>query len=549
MSNSDGRYWMVFNGEIYNFQELQNELIAAGHSFATRSDTEVVVHAYEEWGEKCVSKFRGMFAMCILDTHKRTLFLARDHIGIKPLYYTNHDNFFAFASELQAFKAISNFKPDLNLSALDKYLWLQYIPAPDTIFEGVHKLSPGHSFTFDLASGKASEQKRFWDAPFHPDPKMKLDDAVDELEKVVKDSVKSHLVADVPFGAFLSGGLDSTLVVHYMAQELKQPVKTFSIGFEEEEYNELPFAELVAKKLNTEHHVEIVQPDALKILPELVKHYGEPFGDSSSIPTYYVSQMARKHVKMVLSGDGGDEAFGGYKTYTDYLKWELPESSGIKQQAKQLLGKVMPGKYPPVATIDKWINYVAQIKNDWRVQLWKPEFQHVINTKLEVFEEHYRKTTAFALTHKWQYIDLHTYLPNDILTKVDVASMCHSLEVRTPLVDWKVWEFANTLPPNFGIKKINGGYSGKFVMKKLMERYYPQDFVNRTKMGFSIPAPLWFAGSDLGRVMEEKLTSADARISKYFTEHGIKTVMKSGNYRVIWMLLFLEYWLDDYYEA
>ena len=302
--NEDGTVWITYNGEIYNYRELRLQLEGKGHQFHTKSDTEVIVHSYEEWGDQCVERFRGMFAFGIADLKQQRVFLARDQLGIKPLYYLRTASCFAFASEIQALRCIPHLDLSIDIQGLDQYLWLQYIPAPKTIFKEISKLPPAHylTVTFD---GDCSRAEEYWRIRFSPVRRRSEGEWLEMIEEVVRDSVKTHLVSDVPFGAFLSGGVDSSAVVAYMSRTMTEPVKTFSIGFEEDEFSEIDYAEVVAKKWGTEHHVEIVKPDALEVLPRLVKHYGEPFGDSSALPTYYVCQMARKHVPMVLSpGDG-----------------------------------------------------------------------------------------------------------------------------------------------------------------------------------------------------------------------------------------------------
>jgi len=548
MSSAEENYWITFNGELYNFLELQQELKGLGMQFKTRSDTEVILRAYEAWGEKCLERFRGMFAFCIVDKQSRKAFLARDHFGIKPLYYTKQNGFIAFASELKALKGIEGFVPEIDPSAIDTYLNFQYIPAPETVFKKVYKIQPAHClhFTFD---GDLSEQRKYWHLPFAPDHKRSKADCAAELEEVLSDSVKAHLVADVPFGAFLSGGLDSSVVVTHMAKHLGQQVKTFSIGFEEQDYSEMHYAEQVAKKWGTEHHTEIVKPDALGILPQLVKHYGEPFGDSSAIPTWYVSQMARKEVTMVLSGDGGDEAFAGYKTYTDFMKFEMRmQSSAFKQKAYDLASKVQPSRFPPRYSMEKWLTYVSSIKAPARQQLWRDEFTNVGKAEFALFKALENEVAGFDIPQKLQYTDRHTYMTGDILTKVDIASMCHSLEVRTPLIDKKVWEFAAQLPWNYNLSKTNGEWQGKMLLKQSLEKHFPKEFIYRKKMGFAIPITKWFTGSHAtGEAIREKLTHPNAQINAYFKPEAIEQFIAGKNYTGLWLLLFLEYWLEDFY--
>lgn len=550
LCNEDGTVWITYNGELYNFKELRTFLLSRGHVFKTSSDTEVIVHAYEEWGTQCLSKFRGMFAFVILDQAKRRVFVARDHIGIKPFYYAITDKFTAFSSEIQAFKAIPHFNLSLDLSAIDKYLWFQYIPAPQTAFNEIKKLKPGHYAIFDF-DGKELKLERYWKFSYHPDHSRSEASFLEELEVEIKESVKKHLISDVPFGAFLSGGIDSTAVVTYMTQVLRQRVKTFSIGFEEQEFNELDYASEVARKLGTDHHVEIVKPDALGVLPKIVQHYGEPFGDSSAIPTYYVCQMARKEVKMVLSGDGGDEAFAGYKTYTDFFKYEYVEGRAPwKDKIYDVLSRVKPDRYPARHSLEKWFHYIQYMPLDWRVRLWKPDYQHAVNKECKQFNAFYAETQSWTAVNRLQFLDLKTYLPYDILTKVDVASMIHSLEVRTPLTDVRIWEVASKIPEHMNLRTYNGKMEGKLLLKRILEKNYSKDFIYRKKMGFSIPITKWFKeGNETGNQIREMLIASDSQIGNYFSIEGIEYVINSNNYGAVWLLLFLEYWLKDFRES
>lgn len=520
MSNEDGSIWISFNGEVYNFRELRSQLEQKGHVFRTKSDTEVIVHAYEEWGKTCTEHFRGMFAFCIIDTRKQCLFFARDHFGIKPLYYFQWNGCFACASELQALKTLEEFPHALDLEVLDQYLWLQYIPAPKTIFKRVKKLPPAHCLTVSF-DGVLQGPEQYWDTQFEPDAERTQEEWLEELESVLKDSIQVHLVADVPFGAFLSGGVDSSTVVAYMRRILNHPVKTFTIGFEEEDFSELPFAEEASKHIGTEHIAEIVRPDALGILPELVRHYGEPFGDSSAIPTYYVSRLAREHVPMVLSGDGGDEAFGGYQSYMSWM-----ENPGIQ-------------------TTDRWISLMQYLPRDWRVRLWREEYRHVVQERLAIFDEAFSRTEGQNPLHRVQDVDRRTYLPFSILTKVDVASMMHGLEVRTPFLDVRVWDTISRIPANLSMgKNTRGAWEGKLLLKKLIERWYPPELVHRRKTGFGIPLARWFAKEGACRQqLEDRLFDSSSLLSEYFDPAVIKELIDTNFSGPLWLLLFLDEWL------
>lgn len=549
MSNEDGTVTITYNGELYNYKELRLELLRLGHTFRTSSDTEVIIHAYEQWCDACVEHFRGMFSFGIVDTRNRRLFLARDHLGIKPLVYYSSRGRFAFASEIQALKAAADEPLEVDLHSIDQFLWLQYIPAPNSIFRQVRKLLPGHrmSVTFD---GNVSDPEEYWRLEFQAIKGKSEQDWQDEVDAALHESVKAHLVSDVPFGAFLSGGVDSSLVVAYMAQSLNTPVETFSIGFGESEYSELAYAETAARRWDTNHHVEIVKPDALGILPDLVRHYGEPFGDSSAVPTYYVSKMARRHATMVLSGDGGDEMFAGYQSYTDWLTYLGREvhKPFWKKALYPLAVNLFPERYPPRhphgASLDNWLRFVTYFPTPLRESLWKHEYRSAVCPKVDVFELEFYRAKNFSDIHKAQYLDIKTYLPFDILTKVDVASMMSSLEVRTPLVDVKVAELAAQIPSSLNTACYNGTWTGKRLLKKVMEKYYPADFVHREKMGFAVPVQKWFgSGGELHSEVVGRLTGRKSNIGEYFNQNMIRRVTAQNNFGHIWQLLFLEEWL------
>jgi asparagine synthase (glutamine-hydrolysing) len=546
MTNEDGNVWITYNGELYNYQELRKELIAKGHGFRSVSDTETIIHAYEEWGDACVERFRGMFAFGIADYRKRRVFLARDQLGIKPLYYLVQAGHFAFASELQALRCIPGQPFTIDTKALDEYLWLQYIPAPRTIFREVQKLPPAHrmAITFD---GRVTGPEEYWRVEWRPDRKRREEEWVEALDDVLRDSVRAHLVADVPFGAFLSGGVDSSAVVAYMAQIMDRPVKTFSIGFEEAEYSELPFAKQASERWGTEHHVEIVKPDALDVLPRLVSHYGEPFGDSSAIPTFYVSQMARKHVPMVLSGDGGDESFAGYDSYRYWMRGFDHDGAARWKNLLRPIGHALnPDRYPlRCPTLDAWLSFINYMPTDLRQQLWRPEYRPVLPPVLETFKKEFKRVRKYQLCSKVQYMDLKTYLPFDILTKVDVASMMHGLEVRTPLVDVRVVEFASTIPQNLLIRKNGAGeWEGKLLLKKVMQKYYPSEFLHRKKMGFAVPVRKWFSsGGALRPMVQERLTGQNSVLNEFFNLEIRQAIVANGVSHQMWLLLFLDEWL------
>jgi len=546
LCNEDRTVWITFNGEIYNFLELRDQLEGYGHRFKTRSDTEVIVHAYEQWGDDCVQKFRGMFAFGIVDLNQRRIFLARDQFGIKPLYYLITKDCFAFASEIQALRKLP-VTLDIDLQAIDQYLWLQYIPAPKTIYKQIKKLPPAHyiSITFD---GKLSLAQEYWQLRFNPDSRRTESEWLAELDYIIRDSVQKHLVSDVAFGAFLSGGIDSSAIVAYMSQLLEQPVKTFSIGFAEAEFNELHYAKISAQRWQTDHYTEIVYPESLDtLLPKLVKHYGEPFGDSSAIPTYYVCRMAREHVTMVLSGDGGDEIFAGYNTYRYWLAWLNKEETPLwKRYIYPLAQKLKPGRFPPrYANLEGWFHVITQIPKDVRFQLWKDEYHNIVHQPIDSFWQLQRIIADYSWSQKAQYIDLKTYMPGSILCKVDIASMMNSLEVRTPFIDVNVMEFAATIPESLNIAKNDQGkWEGKLLLKKLLSRYYSQEFLHRPKMGFSTPIEEWFKPSGSYRkALEARFLDKSSRLSQYFESQALRRLLSQKRAQPLWLLLFLDEWL------
>jgi asparagine synthase (glutamine-hydrolysing) len=553
MCNEDQTIWISYNGEIYNFKELRDRLIRNGHEFVTKSDTEVVIHAYEEWGQDCVKEFRGMFAFAIADLRKRCFFIARDHLGIKPLVYYIDENCFACASEILALKVLDDLSFDIDVRSMDLYLSLQYIPAPLTIFKKIRKLPPAHCMciTFD---GRVGKPESYWDLAFVPDSRKNKNEWAEELENLLRDSVKAHLISDVPFGAFLSGGIDSSTVLAYMSQILGNQVDTFSIGFEEEDYNELKYADIVAKRWGTKHHFEIVKIDALGILPELAKHYGEPFGDSSAIPTYYVSKLARQHVTMALSGDGGDEAFAGYNTYArwqHFLSNAQPKRSFVRKSLRYAAEKIMPFDFPPRLTqepsLDNWLNFVNYIPRHIRTKLWRNEYRENLSDDYEEYTSHFRNTVSYSNVNKVQYMDIKTYLPSDILTKVDIASMMHGLEVRTPFVDVKVMEFAATIPEELNtFGEMSKVYLGKFLLKSILNKYYPDDFLFRQKTGFGLPINKWIENSSHFReYTHDSLTGTGSQLHEYFKIKTIETIIQKKMISAIWVLVFLNEWLSQ----
>lgn len=507
--NEDGSVVVVFNGEIYNFQELANELTKLGHKFRTHSDTEVIVHAWEEWGEKCVDHFRGMFAFGLWDRNQETLFLARDRLGIKPLYYASlADGTFIFASELKGLLAHSTLSREMDPYAIEEYFSFGYIPEPRTIFKQAFKLSPGHSLT--LHSGQNQVQPRqYWDVPFMDHSLISIQEAQEELIIRLQEAVKIRLMSEVPLGAFLSGGVDSSAVVAMMAGIMKDPVNTCSISFGDPTFNESQHAQKVADRYQTQHHVEQVNKDDFDLIDKLASLYDEPFADSSAMPTYRVCELAKKRVTVALSGDGGDENLAGYRRYRWHLYEERMRSilpSGIRKPLFGLLGNLYPkadwapkflrakSTFESLARdpVEGYFHSVSILGDKMREQLFSNSFKHSLQNyqAVEVLRSHASKCPVHDPLSQVQYLDMKTYLVGDILTKVDRASMAHSLEVRVPLLDHKLVEWISSIPPSLKLH----GKEGKFVLKKALETYLPDDILYRDKMGFAVPLASWFRG-------------------------------------------------------
>ena len=550
MSTSDGQVHLTYNGEVYNFRELRKELEGKGYRFRTSSDTEVILYAYEAWGRHCVDRFEGMFAFAIADFRKREILLARDHFGIKPVLYRITQNSFAFASEFQAFYPLPDWSGEIDLYAIDLYLRYQYIPAPHTAFRKVFKLPAGHRMIVAMDEPRHTIE-RYWEPDFSKKRKFRDEELLEELDDTLRDSVKRHLVADVPFGALLSGGIDSSLVVGYMSELLHQPVKTFSIGFEDESVDELKYARLVSQKYGTEHHEEIVKFDALEKLPEIVRHHGEPFGDQSTIPTWYVSQLARSHVPMVLSGDGGDELFAGYGTYPAWLQNVAPPEvlpdRTLKGFLRPLWKAVNPGKYPvkPNAekNIENWIRCIGRFNSDSRGTLWHRDIAFVSDLPGTTFEDALQSGSGFSGVNRVQRIDLETFLPEDILCKVDIASMRFGLEVRPPMLDRRFFKLASSIPPR-QLHQQGAEYCGKLPLKRLAASKLGDEFAFRPKQGFGLPLQSWLRDDTMNSAaVADRLCHADAMINQWFQPVAVNEVIANQRVENIWLLLVLEEWL------
>lgn len=561
--NADKSIVVVFNGEIYNFQELMKELSALGYVFQTHCDTEVIVYAWEQWGEKCVDHFRGMFAFAIWDRKQQTMFMARDRIGIKPFFYAVlPDGMFAFGSELKSLLALPTLSREIDPCAVEEYFAYGYVAEPRTIFKNAHKLSPGYSLTLKVGS-KHVEPKKYWDISFDKISTLSEQDAGQELIVRLRDAVKSHMIADVPLGGFLSGGVDSSAVVAMMAGLTKEAVNTCSIGFNDPNYDESAYAAQVATQYKTRHHTEIVDKDDYGLIDTLANLYDEPYADSSAIPTYRVCQLARKRVTVALSGDGGDENFAGYRRYRYAMAEEKVRSmlpSGLRRPLFGFLGKHYPkADWAPKIfrakttfealardLVEGYFHGVSLMADHSRAQLFSPQFKRDLQgyRALDVMRRHADNLQSDDPLSLVQYLDIKTYLPGDILTKVDRASMAHALEVRVPLLDHQFMEWVATLPSSM---KLHNG-EGKYLLKKSLQPYLSDDILYRKKMGFSIPVAEWFRGPLRQKVREAVLGPTLANTG-FFNMQFLQEIVEqhqSGrrdNSAALWSLVMFEAFL------
>ncbi|WP_017941953.1 MULTISPECIES: XrtA/PEP-CTERM system amidotransferase [unclassified Thioalkalivibrio] len=559
--NEDETVVVTYNGEIYNFPELTTELQQAGHQFRSHCDTEVIVHAWEEWGEACVQRFRGMFAFAVWDRNRDTLFLARDRLGIKPLYYSAlADGHLIFGSELKALMAHPGMPREMDPHAVEDYFAFGYVPEPRSIFRGVHKLPPGHTLTLRRGQGNLTEPREYWDVPFADNGVADADTAAEELTARLREAVDIRMVADVPLGAFLSGGVDSSAVVAMMAGLSDDPVRTSSIGFADPAYDESRYARMVAERYHTDHHTQEVDPDDFALLDRLSGLYDEPFADSSALPTYRVCEQARQQVVVALSGDGGDENLAGYRRYRHHLAEERlrsPLSLGLRRPLFGTLAKLYPkadwaprplrakATFQALArdSVEGYFQGVSILRDDLRAHLFSPAFRRSLQgySAVEVLRRHAARAPTEHPLSLVQYLDMKTYLPGDILTKVDRASMAHALEVRVPILDHQLVEWISGLPPEL---KLHGA-EGKYVFKKAMEPYLPEEILYRRKKGFAVPVAEWFRGP-LRERMQAQVLGPRIADSGIFDMDYLKTLVDqhtSGardHSPALWSLLMFE---------
>ncbi len=564
--NQDRTKAIVFNGEIYNFQELKRDLEKCGHKFHTNSDTEVIIHLYDEYGADCVEHLRGMFAFAIWDGQDKSLFIARDRVGKKPLLYSHQQNGdLIFGSEFAALLAHPSISREVDFEAIDGYLSYLCVPAPQTAFKQIRKLEPAHWLRWK--DGKI-ELKRYWTPNFSKKIKITEDEAIEETTRILREATRLRMISEVPLGAFLSGGVDSSIVVALMAQESSQPVKTFSIGFEEQDFSELKYAKKVAEAVGAEYHEFIVRPDALDVLPTLVEHYGEPYSDSSAIPTYYVSKETRKFVTVALNGDGGDESFAGYERYVAMqvaeLYQRLPQSlrrtlvekpvnlfptSEIKRSRVRDVKRFLQATN--LSKTERYFRWMSTFSRDAKREIYTQDFtEAVAGQNASIFlDRWFAKANGSGVLDATLLTDQMTYLPNDLLVKVDIASMAVSLEARSPFLDHKLIEFAASLPENIKIKR----FETKSLLKKVAARLVPREVVYRRKMGFGVPISKWFRGEMKDFLRQILLSESSLRrgiakpeiIEKYVIEHI--NAERDHAYQ-LWTLLMLELWFQKFID-
>jgi len=539
--NDDRSVVIVYNGEVYNFKELHKELAAKGYCFHTHSDTEAILHAWEAWGPDCVARLRGMFAFAIWDRNRQTLFLARDRLGIKPLHYALlPDGQFLFGSELKALTVHPGLSREIEPTAVEDYFTFGYVPDPKTIYKQAHKLPPGHTLSLRFGQG-SPEIRQYWDVPFADEIENTPGaDLAGQLTANLRDAVDIRLVSEVPLGAFLSGGVDSSSVVAMMAGLQSDPVNTCAIAFKEKQFNEAHYARSVAEQYHTRHYEETVDPDDFSLVDKLAGLYDEPYADSSAMPTYRVCELARKHVTVALSGDGGDEVFAGYRRYRWHMNEEQVRSRlplALRKPLFGFLGRAYPkadwaprvfrakSTFQSLArdSVEAYLHSVSIHDDAQRSQLFSHDFKQSLDgyQAIEVFRHHQQRCQSHDPLTLVQYLDMKTYMVGDILTKVDRASMAHSLEVRVPLLDHKLIEWSCRLPATVKLQ----GQETKYILKKAMEPHLHKDILYRRKMGFAVPLAKWFRGP-----LQDKITDAvTGRLmhdSGYFNPGYLQTLLQ-----------------------
>ncbi|MHB1571409.1 MAG: asparagine synthase (glutamine-hydrolyzing) [Solirubrobacteraceae bacterium] len=564
ISNEDKSVVVVLNGEIYNFQELRKDLQRRGHRFATQGDTEVIVHLYEEHGSECVRYLHGMFAFALWDQRRRQLLLARDRVGKKPLFYALGPEGLAFASELRALLEDRSLPRELDTSAVDCFLAYGYIPAPLSIFAGVRKLPPAHTLVLERGEVKLD---RYWRLDYSR--KVQVKDPRELHESVrshLRTATRRRLIGDVPLGAFLSGGIDSSAVVAAMAEASSGPVKTFSIGFDHDNFDELRFARRIADLFGTDHHEFVVRPDAIEMLPKIVRHYGEPFADSSAIPSFYLAELTSQHVTVALNGDGGDESFAGYTRYVSNRlaarleRFPAPlrrvaansartlgggELTSVANKARRLITGLA------LAPAARYESYMSAFNQSQRANLYTEEFAEAVDRSLTstVIEERWEEASGDNVLDVMLEVDVTTYLPGDLITKIDIATMAYSLEARSPLLDHQLMEFAASIPEEL---KLNGRQK-KWVFREALRGWLPDDILDRPKQGFTVPLNHWLRG-ELHDLAREVLLDRDSLTRSYFRREAVQSILDRHSTgadeetKRLWALFVFELWHREFVD-
>jgi asparagine synthase (glutamine-hydrolysing) len=563
--NQDRTAWIVFNGEIYNYRELRESLEKLGHTFYTNSDTEAIVHAYDQYGSDCPKYLRGMFAFAIWDERTQELFLARDRVGKKPLLYAQVNGQLIFGSEFSALLLHPDIGRDIDAEALHHYLSFMCVPAPLTAYRAIRKLEPGHSLRWRRGEIKI---ERYWQPDFSKKLDISEQEAGERTIEILRDAVKVRLMSEVPLGAFLSGGIDSSAVVALMSEASSAPVKTFSIGFEEQDFSELHHARRVAEHVGADHHEFIVRPDALEVLPLLVEHYGEPYADSSAIPTYYVARETRKHVTVALNGDGGDESFAGYERYAAmrlaerYHRIPALLRESVVRQAIELIpssetkrGRIRDVKRfiqaASLPKVERYLRWVSVFDSEAKQDLYTEDFRQQTRglSAASMLDPWFARANGSGIVDAALLTDIMTYLPNDLLVKVDIATMANSLEARSPFLDHHVIEFAASLPERFKLR----GLTTKYLLKRMLKQLLPAENLDRRKMGFGVPIGHWLRGRLQPFLRETLLTEASLNRG-LFKPETVKRLVElhtrgERDYaHQLWTLLMLELWFQRFID-
>ena len=563
--NRDRTAWIVFNGEIYNYRGLRESLEKLGHKFYTNSDTEAIIHAYDQYGTDCPKHLRGMFAFAIWDEQRKQLFLARDRVGKKPLLYADVKGQLIFGSEFSALLLHPDISRDVDRAALHYYLSFLCVPAPLTAYRAIRKLEPGHWLLWKDGEIKI---ERYWQPDFSKKIKVSEEEAGERAVEILREAVRVRLMSEVPLGAFLSGGIDSSAVVALMSEQSSERVKTFSIGFEEQDFSELHHARRVAEHVGAEHHEFIVRPDAMEVLPTLVEHYGEPYADSSAIPTYYVSRETRKHVTVALNGDGGDECFAGYERYAAMRLAEryhkLPAAvrkSLIEPGIEMIPSSTARGssvarakrfmRAASLPKVERYLRWVSAFDKEAKSELYTDDFQRetaALDAGIWI-DPWFARANGAGIVDAALLADTMTYLPNDLLVKVDIASMAVSLEARAPFLDHHVIEFAASLPENLKLR----GMTTKYILKRVLKRLLPAENLERRKMGFGVPIGHWFRAEMQGFLREMLLSEKHLRRG-LFKPVAVKRLIEQHTKgerdyaHQLWTLLMLELWFERFID-